>query len=71
MYIYASFVDNTFDVYQRVFLLLLHFLLVEWYVNDMDRSQGSAGVFDVHSLFRIPSLCQTLPVILREELSIN
>ena len=37
----------------------------------VDKSLGSAAVFGVRCFIRIPSLCRTLPVILREELSIN
>ena len=59
------------DITEYVSLPVFCHQLVEWYVNDMDRNEGSAGGCGVHPLIRIPSLCHTVPVILREELPIN
>ena len=69
IYVFSSFKNNTFRVYELVVLHLFCRPPVEWYVNDIDRSQSFAGVFGVHSLIHILSVCHTLPVILREELS--
>ena len=56
-----------FDVDVR--LKCHHYYIPMLYINSIF-SLFFAGVFGVHSLIRIPSLCQTLHVILRWELSI-
>ena len=55
-------------VHILVFLFLYCLPLVEGYMDDIDKSWGSGAVFGVRCFIRIPSLCHSLPVILREEL---
>ena len=54
--------------YILVSLSLFCLPLVEWCMNDIDESYGIAAVFGVRCFIRIPSLCHSIPVILREEL---